>query len=79
MLKLVVKKILMFSAMATFGVALLLVDTEEAYAWCDEGVYAQCFQECLFACYNWSIQECHPDWCDCPSSCDNYCWVLLGC
>jgi len=78
MLKLVIRKVLTFSAMATLGFALFLGDPEEAYA-CDPGVYAECFQNCLFACYSYTIQECRPDWCDCASYCDAYCRDLTGC
>ena len=84
MLKLVAKKILTFSAMVAFGFALLLLDPDspslisEAYA-CDPFLFDQCYQNCGFACYSYAIPHCHPDWCDCPSFCYNYCLIESGC
>ena len=84
MLALAVKKALTFSAAVILGFALLVIDLDsptfisEAYA-CDPGVFEECYQNCLFACYSWAIPNCRPDWCDCPSYCYNECLIISGC
>lgn len=85
MLRLVIRKVLSFSAVVTCAFALLMLDTDspsllpEAAA-CEPQVYEQCFWQCGFACAAYGIPNCRPDQgCDCNSYCVAYCLDYAGC
>ena len=86
MLRLVIRKVSMFSAAVIFAFALLMVDTDsptlisEAHA-CDMELYWSCFGSCGFACVGGSIPECNPHQtqCDCEAYCHAVCLDWSGC
>jgi hypothetical protein len=85
MLRLVLTRILSFSAITAFAFALLMLDpaspslVSEAKA-CDQEVYYVCYENCGFACIEGSIQECNPwNGCQCEAYCDAVCRSYSGC
>jgi hypothetical protein len=84
MLKLVVKRVLTFSAVMVFVFALFMLDTDspslisEAQA-CDPQAYDVCEFNCFYACWSNLIGECLPWQCDCGSYCRSYCQAVTGC
>ena len=84
MLRSVSKKILSFSAIGAFVIALMMLDTSspslvsEAQA-CDESVWTVCMVNCGYACSSGYIGECLPWQCDCWSYCYAYCNQVSGC
>ena len=88
MLRLVLQRVLTFSALTVFAFALLTIDTKspslisEAQA-CDWPLYQECMVACGTACFNWQIPEClnppPPEWPCCSDYCDSWCRTYSGC
>ena len=86
MLRLILKKILAFSAFTVLGSALLMVDlgspslvSEARAEACDWDLYQSCMVGCGMAFWSYQIGDCQPYYCDGAAYCDAFCRQWSDC